>query len=97
MCIATARVLPKVPVANRLMLGELKMAPDTPASESFAIRRIAVGDIGVVEALCRPVGIARFGETVMDVVAEGEYIPRGSKVVVMRNEGNRLIVRPIQS
>ena len=83
-----------MPVANRLMLAELKTAPDTPASEKSALRHIAPGDTGVVEALCRPVGIARFGEVLMDVVAEGEYIPRGTRVVVLRNEGNRLIVRP---
>lgn len=96
LCIITARFLPRMPVANRLMLAELKTAPDTPASEKFALRQIAPGAIGVVEALCRPVGIARFGEVVMDVVAEGEFIPRGTSVVVMRNEGNRLIVRPVK-
>ncbi len=95
LCILTARYLPKVPVANRLMLSELKTAPDSPASEKSALRKIAPGDEGIVEALCRPVGIARFGENLMDVVAEGEYIPRGTRIVVLRNEGNRLIVRPV--
>ena len=94
LCIVAARYLPKIPVASRLMLADAPTGPAAPSSAEAPIRRIAPGDQGVVEALCRPAGKARFNEDLVDVVAEGEFIEPGTSVVVMRNEGNRLIVRP---
>jgi len=88
-----ARFLPKLPLANRLIL---KPAPASPAAMSDAalepVRSIAVGQTGVVTAICRPAGQVRFGEAIVDAVTEGEYIPAGTKVRVIRNESNRVVV-----
>lgn len=94
LCIVAARFLPKIPIASRLMLPDVAAGPAAPSSTEAAIRRITPGDQGTVEALCRPAGKARFGEELVDVVAEGEFIEPGTSVVVTRNEGNRLVVRP---
>jgi len=40
--------------------------PDAP------ILHVAVGDVGIVHSPCRPVGTVRFGETLVDAMADGE-------------------------
>jgi membrane-bound serine protease (ClpP class) len=41
----------------------------------------------------RPAGIAQFGERKVDVVTEGEYLPAGTWIKVIRVDGTRVIVR----
>ena len=40
----------------------------------------------------RPAGKAEFGERVIDVVTEGDYIEKGSKVKILAIKGNRVVV-----
>ena len=54
--------------------------------------RIAVGAVGTVEGMCRPVGKVRFGDDLFDAMTEGDVIDEGSPVRVVRKEGNRLVV-----
>lgn len=92
--VIAAHYLPRLPLANRLVLRPAPAA-DTyhPDSDEDPLRAIGLGDRGVLESLCRPVGKARFGEALVDVVTDGEFLPAGTRVVVARNEGNRLLVR----
>ncbi len=55
-------------------------------------RTIAVGDTGEVTKPLRPSGLAVFGDRELDVVADGEFLAAGEKVVVMRIDGNRIVV-----
>jgi membrane-bound serine protease (ClpP class) len=48
---------------------------------------------GVAETDLRPSGAARLRERRVDVVADGEFVARGDRVVVVRVEGNRVVVR----
>jgi membrane-bound serine protease (ClpP class) len=88
-----ARFLPKVPVANWVIL---KLAPAASAATSnpalAGMLAIGPGRMGVVTAICRPAGQVRFGEDIVDAVTEGEYIPAGTQVKVIRNESNRVVV-----
>ena len=52
-----------------------------------------IGQNGLVEADCRPAGIARFDGRRIDVVSRGEWIKAGSSVEVVEVQGNRVIVR----
>jgi len=92
--IVLARYLPRLPVANRLILPPPAPAGPGPAPEvqGPGVRSVPVGQTGVVTSICRPVGQARFGDKLVDAVAEGAFIPAGAKVKVIRNEGNRLVV-----
>jgi len=88
-----ARYLPNMPVAGTLI------APN-PDHEAVQIddpyQGVAlVGDTGTAETLLRPAGKARFGETLVDVVSEGEYIENGAAVVVVERRGNRVVVRRV--
>lgn len=52
-----------------------------------------VGREGTAYTDLRPSGTALVGEERLDVVTEGEFIPRGSRVQVLRSEGYRHVVR----
>jgi membrane-bound serine protease (ClpP class) len=54
-----------------------------------------VGQNGTALTDLRPAGTARIGDEKVDVVTEGEYIAQGSKVLVVRSEGYRHVVRAL--
>jgi membrane-bound serine protease (ClpP class) len=87
-------LLPKTRVRNRLVLDT---AIDDKASggvEGAAIQEVlAEGRAGVTESFLRPAGIARFGDHRVDVYTEGDFVGKGERVVIVRTEGNRVIVR----
>lgn len=92
-----ARYLPRIPFANRLVLAPAQAADNAPVSEVSPLMRIQEGDEGIVEGTCRPVGMVRFGADLIDAIADGAMIEKGRKVKVIRREGNRLVVREIES
>jgi membrane-bound serine protease (ClpP class) len=51
-----------------------------------------LGREGVVEALLRPGGVARFEGRRVDVMSRGEPIESGARVRVIEVEGNRVVV-----
>jgi membrane-bound ClpP family serine protease len=40
-----------------------------------------------------PAGKARFGHELVDVIADGEFVSRGTAVTVVEVHGNRILVR----
>ena len=91
-CALVAKYLPKIPIAGRIVLAAAESTDEAPVGPSSPMRHIAVGDVGAVEAVCRPVGKVRFGDDLFDAMAEGGAIEAGAKVRVLRKEGNRLVV-----
>ncbi len=86
--------LNKMPLFRQLALAAVEPYNTASVTDHSPIMDVQVGDVGVVEAMCRPVGKARFGESRLDVVAEGEYIDAGRSIRLVRMDGNRLIVEP---
>jgi membrane-bound serine protease (ClpP class) len=94
----TAYVLSKhfgsFPLLNRLVL----VPPDsgggqgTVSSESGHRAAVRVGSCGVAVSALRPAGKARFGDQYLDVVTEGAFITKGSRVEVFEIYGNRVVV-----
>lgn len=60
---------------------------------SGALRSELVGASGVALTDLRPSGVAVIGGERLDVVSDGDFIARGTEVVVVRSEGYRHIVR----
>jgi membrane-bound serine protease (ClpP class) len=87
-----ARYLPKIPVAGRLTLAPPRVAQAPPATEDAAIREVRPGQVGEVVQICRPVGKVRVGGQLVDAIADGAFLPAGTRVVVLHNEGNRVVV-----
>ena len=86
------KYLPKVPVLNRLMLASAPAYTETTASPDSPLNKIAAGDVGKVESPCRPVGRARFGDDLVDVITEGDVIETGATIRVLHRDGNHVVV-----
>ena len=92
-----ARYLPKIPFVNRLCLAAaIVVQPQAPVTERAAVRSVRIGDRGVVESMCRPVGRVRIGDDLLDAASEGETIEPGTPVRVLGLDSNRLIVEKVK-
>ena len=58
-------------------------------------RNDLVGQIGVALTDLRPAGTITIGEERLDAVTEGEFLQQGQRVKVMRSDGYRHVVRPV--
>ncbi len=93
--IALRRYLPSAPVFRKLLLNpppEEELA-DLHYRESLADFSHLVGQQGVATTNLMPAGKADFNGQLVDVIAEGLPIDRGSAIVVVKARGNRVLVR----
>ena len=56
-----------------------------------------IGEQGVSLTHLRPAGIAKIGVRRLDVVSEGTFIDKGKELRVVAVEGNRVVVREIET
>ena len=69
---------------------------DQDASAGPAHRApVAPGDEGIADSALRPAGKARFGNRFVDVITDGEFITKGSKVKVVQTSGSRVLVSEV--
>jgi membrane-bound serine protease (ClpP class) len=54
------------------------------------------GAIGEAKSDLRPSGIGRFDDENVDVIADGEFIPRGAAICVIKIKEGKVIVRPVE-
>ncbi len=88
-------VLPKTPFFARMILEPTPGLAGTTAlrSPNDTAAAVAAGDVGRAASDLRPAGKVMLEDDPYDAVSEGEYIRRGEPVVVVRVEGNRVVVR----
>ncbi len=87
-------MLPNSRIASAFRLQTRLSTPSGPTvAFEAADRADLIGSVGTASSDLRPAGVARFGAERIDVVSEGEFIPAGSLVRVIRSEGNRVTVR----
>lgn len=75
---------------SRLVLHDVATQAETPETNDLSY---FVGREGVTHTVLRPAGMADFDGVKLNVVSDGEYISAGSRIVVDRVEGNRIVVR----
>jgi membrane-bound serine protease (ClpP class) len=90
-----------LPLFSRLMLAPPESAaPKGPggadAGAAEAALGVRVGEVGIAHSLLRPGGKARFGQRWLDVLTDGDFIPRGSRVRVVRIQDNQIVVAQIE-
>jgi membrane-bound serine protease (ClpP class) len=87
-------VFDTIPGFGRFQLRPEELAsvsdPSIPSSPGLGL---SLGDQGVSQSDLRPSGKAIFGEQLVDVLTEGDYVERGTAVHVVRIEGNIVTVR----
>lgn len=62
----------------------------SPESKTVSVN---LGDAGEVISILRPTGKAKFGDAIVDVVAEAEFLDKGTKVKIIEIHGNRVVVK----
>jgi hypothetical protein len=88
------RYLGRAPLLNRVLLvppadGDLE---ELRRRESLVDYRHLVGQTGVTTTQLTPCGKAEIAGALVDVISDGEVIPRGRRVIVMQATGNRVVV-----
>jgi membrane-bound ClpP family serine protease len=93
--IALRRFLPKAPVFNKMVLEPTSEEDliDLDYRESLVDYSHLIGQVGTATTNLMPSGKADFDGQLVDVIAEGLPIDRGTSVVVTRTRGNRVLVR----
>ena len=94
-----SKYLPRIQFLSGLILiptvprqGDKKRVSMTtpPESETTSVN---LGDTGEVISTLRPTGKAKFGDAIVDVVAEAEFLDKGTKVEIIEIHGNRVVVK----
>lgn len=92
------RFLPQIPFASRLVLVPPLDRPDLGDGSAAGLSNASahfLGAIGVAMTPLRPAGMVRFGDDFLDVVAEGSFVPPGTRVQVIEIEGHRIVVKEV--
>jgi len=90
------RFMGSVPILNRLIRRET-MASATlgaPLKEGETALSEMIGQVGLALTPLRPAGRAEFGPRLLDVVTEGEFVEKGTRVQVVAVRGLTVVVRP---
>jgi membrane-bound serine protease (ClpP class) len=89
-----ARFLPDLPVFRRLFLSaQSSTGPSIPAATEDS-PAISVGDTGISRTILRPSGKAVFGDALVDVMAQGQFIEAGEPVRIVSISGDAVVVEP---
>jgi len=98
-----SRYLPKLQFMSGLILTPAPTASGrggsqismTAPPESAALG-VQVGGVGEVVSRLRPAGKARFGDAMVDVVATGDFLDKGTRVEIIAINGSRVVVKEIE-
>lgn len=82
----------KKPVLNKLVL-DTKQEKSKGYTTSYKNSQKFLGKTGTTLTPLRPSGTAAFNGEKLDVLSEGEFILEGEKVVVIKVEGNKIMVK----
>jgi membrane-bound serine protease (ClpP class) len=89
-------LFPQSRLANRLVLQEQVGGKSGTSAAAAPDEQIAVvGMIGKALGDLRPAGIIDIDGLRVDVVTEGDYVTKGTRVQVLEIKGNRVVVRPV--
>jgi len=91
---ALFRLLPLLPGGRKLVLST---ALGGNQSIKDPERPSLLGAVGKSLSALRPAGIADIAGQRVDVISEGEFVDSGRAIVVVREEGNRVVVKPAGS
>jgi membrane-bound serine protease (ClpP class) len=88
-----SKFLPKTPLYGYLVLGTEEKTDK--GFESAKSESDVLGRKGVLVTDLRPAGVATIGTRRVDVVSRGEYVAKGTPVVVAEVHGGRIVVEPV--
>jgi len=89
-----AKYLPKSRAFNRLVLAQSEKSEH--GFVSYPSEKDLIGKEGIAYTTLRPGGTAEIDGKKVDVVADSEYIDRGTRIRVLRVEGIKVVVTPVK-
>ncbi|HET54852.1 MAG TPA: nodulation protein NfeD [Ignavibacteria bacterium] len=89
-----SKVLPKTSFFNRLILKDNILIRSGYTTEPEALE--LVGKTGEAITDLRPSGTALIDNKRIDVVTEGDYLIRGTKIEVIKESGSKIVVREVK-
>jgi membrane-bound ClpP family serine protease len=89
------RWLPRAPILSQMVLQPPSEEEAAAISESESLTHFEnlVGAVGHATTPLVPAGKALFGDQLLDVLTDGDFVSPGAKVVVAAVHGNRIVVR----
>jgi membrane-bound serine protease (ClpP class) len=97
--ISTWALLRRVPRNGRIARTGILLGEEMSRERGYLsgdVREDLVGVTGRALTDLRPAGTAEFGEERLDVTADGNWIPAGACIRVIRSEGYRHVVRQVE-
>jgi membrane-bound serine protease (ClpP class) len=89
-------IFPRTRYGKKFVLKESQNAEDGYVGVEEGLDAL-LGMIGETESPLRPSGIVTVGGKRIDAVSDGEFLPPGKKVRVVKVEGYRLVVEPAEN
>ena len=94
------RYLPELPLMKKRMLVGVSSGRSGRTLSSVSGGKVStesglVGMEGIAHCDLRPVGKGLFGERILDITTEAEFVPEGTRVRIVKEEGSRIIVERI--
>lgn len=83
-------------LGRMFVLGDPDGAPEGSEKKTEEESQDLVGQTGETVTPLRPAGVAKIGGHRRDVVTEGSHLEEGAEVVVVKDEGFRIVVRKFQ-
>jgi membrane-bound serine protease (ClpP class) len=98
-----SRYLPRLEFMSGLILAPRPAASGVGASQismtgpsDDSALNVEIGQPGEVISTLRPAGKARFGDAIVDVVATGEFLDKGTWVKIIEISGSRVVVKRME-
>jgi membrane-bound serine protease (ClpP class) len=99
--VVVGRYFPSLPLFRRMVLHpvpagmEFDEVTGKPIANSDGTYFHLLGEVGHCTTALKPTGKARFGESLIDVTADGFYIEPGTPVEVVEVQGSKVIVKRV--
>ena len=96
--VVARRLMTEAPVFRRVALEtpDQRQLEQLRYQESLVHFDYLLGQRGVTVTQLTPSGKARFGDMRVDVISDGDVVPRGADVVVIEVRGNEVLVQPAE-
>ncbi len=87
-------ILPKTPM-YRAVVSNAASGMETEVSYEVQ-QQSRKGQVGVTTSALRPGGKAQFGDALLDVISQGEMLPKGTRVRIVGSSGGEAIVEAVK-
>jgi len=94
-----ARYLPRTSFYRRFaLMAANPSGPSFSAPREFVTNRpISTGTRGLAMTMLRPSGKGKFGDQIIDVITEGEFISAETPIIISQIDGMRVLVARTQT